>query len=116
MGNLITDLGKALFNKQNSSTNSSQAASAMSVQSRCHECKYNSEDYDVDEYCADCDGQSHFTPREDSQDIEDTASAYDQILDLLPELDDAQKKQLIAALEDALESRELLKQNNDNPS
>lgn len=116
MGNLITDLGKALFNKQNSSTNSSQAASAMSVQSRCHECKYNSEDYDVDEYCADCDGQSHFTPREESRDIEDTASAYDQILDLVPELNDAQKKQLIAALEDSLERQEVSSQEAADPS
>ena len=116
MGNLITDLGKALLNKKKSGENDPQAAPADFVQSRCLECKYNSEAYDVDEYCADCDGQSHFTPREDTQDIEDQAPAYDQILDLLPELNDAQKKQLIATLEDSLKSQDASNQDTFDPS
>ncbi|MCF8108639.1 MAG: hypothetical protein K9J81_06570 [Desulfohalobiaceae bacterium] len=116
MGNLITDLGKALLNKKNAGENDPQAAPSTFVQSRCLECRYNSEAYDVDEYCADCDGQSHFTPREDAQDFEEPAAAYDQILELLPQLSDAQKKQLIARLEDSLERQEVSSQEPADPS
>ncbi len=116
MGNLLTGLGKALLNKKNAGENDPQGTPAAFVQSRCLECEYNSEAYDVDEYCADCDGQSHFTPREGAQDVEVPEAAYDQILDLLPELSDAQKKQLIARLEDSLERQEVSSQDPAEPS
>ena len=103
MGNILADLGKSLFSK-NSARNTASADPANTVQSRCPECEYSSEAYDIDAYCAECDGQSHFRPREEQEISE--VSSYERILELLPELSGTEKARLVEALQESLAETE----------
>lgn len=105
MSGFLSDLGKSLLAKRASTQNTGSATQASMFQTRCPECEYSSEAYDVDEYCSDCDGQSNFQPRE-GQLKPDESSAYEQILDLVSELTDEQKRELIKTLEESLAEQE----------
>lgn len=105
MGKLLSDLTKALLITKNKSNKQvSSMGSLIVTQSQCPECEYNGEEYDVDQYCAECDGQSNFTPKAGTQESPEN-SPYDQILALVEKLSQQEKSELLQTLEEELKVR-----------
>ena len=100
MTKFMSGLTKTLFAQKKEANKVSSIGNTIITQSRCPECEYNSEEYDVDAYCAECDGQELFTPKE-REDIS-VESAYDRVLALLPEMTEADRQKLLHILQDEL--------------
>ncbi|MCF8106756.1 MAG: hypothetical protein K9K64_14835 [Desulfohalobiaceae bacterium] len=98
MAKFMSDLTKTLFAQKKDSNKVTSIGNTIITQSKCPECEYNSEEYDVDAYCTVCDGQEMFTPKE-GEEIS-VESAYDRVLALLPEMTQADRQNLLHILQD----------------
>jgi len=102
MGTFRSDLEKArLLTKMKSHKGTTSSGSLIVIQSKCSECEYNEPGYDIDEYCGQCDGQSMFRRKGDEAEAEEE-TAYDRVMELLPELTFEEKKSLLSQLQEEL--------------